>query len=355
MYGFLRILLLFLGLLQGLPVPGFAAPQTEDPPSATDEDFYAPERDPDRPRSDIFMPFFSFLLPGLDQWWEGQRGSASAYSGVALGSLVYVNNVARSNGLIKDKGRDDEGDKNEDEDHKDESENSDGLTSKDLVKRKLMLGSQVYQVAGGFSAWHAFRTAAYTRQGDGPGQGQYEFLDYEETPGQVLLAPFDFSYLKRSSTLIPLAVGLGLAGLIMQAPHEGYQRDRFSAQDALFTSTYSFNAGTHEEAVFRGWVMPVMMESWQSPFWANVGQSTLFALAHLGTTPVPLAQLLLGYHLGEVTQKNHWTLGEAAFIHTWWDVIAFATMWQFRKVADKETAAALPPPVLWLPPLDWKF
>ena len=237
------------------------------------------------------------------------------------------------------------------DDEKEEEKEEASLSTKDLVKRKLMLGNQVYQATGGFSAYHAFRTAAFTRQS----QGQYEFLTVDETPAQVLLAPFDFSYLKRKTTWIPLTVAAAIGVAIMQGPHEGFERDSFTEQDAFFTAAFSYNAGTHEEAVFRGWMMPVMMEYWHSALWANIGQSSLFALAHLGTNPLPIAQLALGYHLGYVTQRNQWTLGEAVFIHAWWDVIAFGTMWHFRETLDEEKAAMLPPPVLWLPPFEMRF
>ena len=31
----------------------------------------------------------------------------------------------------------------------------------------------------------------------------------------------------------------------------------------------------------------------------------------------------MGYYLGYLSQKNHWTLKEGIFIHAWWDLIAF--------------------------------
>ena len=98
-----------------------------------------------------------------------------------------------------------------------------------------------------------------------------------------------------------------------------------------------------------------MREYWDSDFWSNAAQSLLFAAAHLNTNPQPIAQLLLGYHLGYVTQKNNWTLGESIFIHTWWDVIAFSTIYHYKQAEPENEAVQRLKPVLWLPPLQFAF
>ena len=79
------------------------------------------------------------------------------------------------------------------------------------------------------------------------------------------------------------------------------------------------------------------------------------ASSHLNTNPQPIAQLLLGYHLGYVSQKNNWTLGEAIFIHTWWDVIAFSTIYHYKQAEPENEAVQRLKPVLWLPPLQFAF
>jgi membrane protease YdiL (CAAX protease family) len=114
--------------------------------------------------------------------------------------------------------------------------------------------------------------------------------------------------------------------------------------------------------MFRGWIMPVMYEAWDSPFWSNAAQSLLFAAAHLPTNPAPLPQLLLGYHLGNVTMKNQWRIGESVFIHVWWDVLAFAGAYHYKQKKDEDDADSTDgrirvaaAPVLWLPPLQFHF
>jgi len=313
---------------------------------ATDSPFRVLD-DPMRPRSDILMPTFSFFLPGLDQWWEGQSLYGGIYTGVAFAGATYASAIARANEneLNPDKESDATGQaEGEDDDAEDESGRID---AKGIAARKVMLGGLLYQGSGGMSSWHSFRTAVRTRSAS----GQYSFLVREETPAEVMLAPLNYRYLTRTTTLVPLGIGAAIAALILRSPPpEDMERAPFTGADAFFTTAFSWNAATHEEAMFRGWIMPVMAEYWDSPLLANVVQSVVFAAAHLNTNPTPLPQLLLGYHLGYVTQRDRWTIGEAVFIHHWWNVMAFATIWHFR---DRKDPAALPP--FWLPPLDISF
>jgi hypothetical protein len=80
-----------------------------------------------------------------------------------------------------------------------------------------------------------------------------------------------------------------------------------------------------------------------------VVSSVGFALAHRGTVQVPLAQLILGYYLGWVSINNQYSLKESIFIHTWWDVIAFAQNYHFESTGSKSKLA------YWLPGLHMAF
>jgi membrane protease YdiL (CAAX protease family) len=288
--------------------------------------FYVPATEPNRPRNETFFPLVSLLLPGFDQWYEGQTTAGALYTGVAVGGVVYA--ASQSEDLDKD-----------------DKENQDRIDSQDIVQRKTQYGLQLYQTAGGLSAYHSFRTAVTTRP------NQYGFLKSEDTPKDILLAPFEFNFLTRPSTFVPLAIAGTLAAVIATKPPRGHERDAFTQADAFFAPAFSYNAGTHEEAFFRGYVMPAIREHSGNDFWSNAGQSTLFALAHLGSTNVPVAQLLLGFHLGNVTQNNQWSLRESIFIHTWWDVIVFAASYSVRKQDDKSNVVAS----LHLPPLELRF
>ncbi len=259
-------------------------------------------REPERPRNYIIPPIMSAIFPGFDQWFEGQWEGASLYSGVALGGLVLQSSARRV--MWEDLSQ---------------SHWEDDIFSRNSHVRQFLLGSQIYMAAGSFSAYHSFRSAVRSRQA----QGQFAFLAEEETVDELLLAPFRFGYLRRSTTWIPLVVAGGLVALNFSDYPQLFSGNGFGPSDVFYGGAYSYLAGTHEEALFRGWMMPVLMQSWNSPFWSNTVTSAAFALAHLGSVglDVPWPQFIAGWYLGYLTQKNNWTLGESVFVHTWWDVI----------------------------------
>ncbi len=330
------------------------------PPPATQRSMYNPSRRPDRPRLEILPQIASFILPGFDQWWEGQYIAGAAYSGTATFSVLLASSGSREIQDARDREAKAARESSGGADANEESQNSE-LDQKGFTERKVMLALQTYQSMGGLSAYHSFRTSVQTRR---PG-GQYQFLTKEETPRQILQAPFRFDHLLRQSTIWPLAVGATIAVLITKATADGIdsgelkdeiRRSEFTSADGLYAMGFSYNAGTHEEAVFRGWILPVTMEYVGSPFWSNMITATLFAAAHLGSNSRPIPQFLLGYYLGWRTQKNDWTISESIFIHTWWDVIAFATAYQFESVPKSgKTTAEIAPAIFWLPPLSLTF
>jgi len=314
-----------LMLLCSHPSSLFCQTSTEAKDSSnSSDDFFAPDFTSTATRSDIVMPLGSFLLPGLSQWVDGAYGHGAVYSGVALGGAMYSANARQDMG----------------EASKNDPDSSD-IDSKGVAERKYMLGLQTYQSMGGFSLYHSFRSSVTQRKRD----GQYTFLKHAEKPSELALAPFHFQYLARPTTWIPLLVGVGINAWIVNNVPEDYEKDSFRKEDAAFATAFSWNAGTHEEAVFRGWMMPVMREYGMNDRWSNI-----FAAAHLNSTPVPIAQLALGWHLGDVTQRNDWQISESIFIHTWWDILAFTASYHRRKVDSKQQPARL-----HLPPLKIVF
>jgi membrane protease YdiL (CAAX protease family) len=306
--------------------------------------------DPERIRSDFWIPLSNLFLPGLDQWWEGQYAYGALYSSVWLGGNYYASLVSERNDLEGQIRRRREAVRDSSESSQ-EDEAAYAIDARDETVRKYMLGQLLAQGASGFSVWHSFRSAVRSRQS----HGQYAFLAKEETPLDLLSAPLHFEYLTRATTFIPLAVGAGLGVIILNSePPEGYEKAAFRSSDAFFTTAYSLNAGTHEEAFFRGYLMPVMSEYWGSPFLANLLQSSVFALAHISSNTRPLPQFFLGLHLGSVSQRRDWTLSEAVFIHTWWDIIAFGVAYHYKRQEPKGLASVALP-VLWLPPFSMVF
>ncbi len=310
-------------------------PKELNPPS-----FYTPLKDLQKPRGVFASPLISFILPGFDQWWEGQHNYASIYTGTTIVSSAFSGYFSEKYNKEKDL-------RSEEPGHQDEDENL--LASRDNNLRKALLGSQISMAAGSFSAFHAFRTAVESRRS----LGEYSFLPQinEEKPQDILLAPFQFKYLLRSTTFIPLGVLTGLS--ILSITSGEFQRRTLGMDDFFFASSFSLTAGTHEEALFRGYLMPVAREYTCSDLAANGISASTFALAHLGSNPRPLPQLALGLYLGYLSQENQWSLGESVFIHAWWDFIIFAMVYQLEDL-DKNSPNQQNIP-LWLPPLEWVF
>jgi membrane protease YdiL (CAAX protease family) len=310
---------------------------------------FTPPRNPERPRGYIWPPIYSLMIPGLDQWIERQYVPAATYSSIsALSSAYSLRNYQR----LYDYQQTNEYRRLTPEEKEDRMIHGE-------LERKVALSQQL---AGGplslglgamssLSAYHSFRTAVTTRYQF----GQFTFLDpaVEETTADLALAPFKFKYLARPTTIVPLAIIATVYAMQTGATYEEsdeYRKDKLDNSDIFYGSGISYLAGVHEEALFRGWMMPVFMQWTGSPFWSNTITASTFALAHLSTNGTPLPQLMLGWYLGWLSQRRQWTLSESIFIHAWWDVFALMGSYQVRR---KEAEAILP--VIWLPPLQMVF
>ena len=298
---------LIVGLLSCLLLAGHLA-------ARADEGFFstAPRLNPDVERNYYWKPVASFLLPSFDQWVERQWGPAAVYAGVATTGVGVAANAAPA--IDQDAYR-----------HKD-------LEDYDDAERRYAYGLQLYTFAGELSAFHSFRTAVKTRQSD----GQFSFLRKDETSGDLLLAPFDFSQLSHPTTYAPL-LALTVVGVVDLS--QGHKRRAFNASDAAFTGGVSYNAGVGEEAFFRGYLMPVLREGTGSDLAANVITAVIFGLGHISSSnPYPVFQGLFGFYLGALTQGDDWSLRQAVFLHAWWDVLAIG----FSVAGRKEGYVPLP-------------
>jgi membrane protease YdiL (CAAX protease family) len=291
---FFLILFFAAGLCSSLAKPILAAETQKSP--------FELQFEPDRPRNFIFPPLFSLVLPGLDQYMESQTGYGFAYTGIAL------------LGVGLDLGFQDP--------------NTDAIpsiTTQDNRSRMRLLGAQLQFVAGEMSAYHSFRTAVRSRQN----QGEFLFLKHEESPVDLALAPFQFGkYISRPTTYVGLPAMLAM-GLIVEKikNSSSWVSDQWhwpSASDYAFAGAFSVNAGVGEEALFRGWLMPLSMHYTDSEWVSNAITSVVFGAVHYSSeNKFPISQTIGGYYLGYVAQKNEWQLGESIFIHTWFDVAAF--------------------------------
>lgn len=281
--------------------------------------------DPERERGTFWPQVITWVLPGYDQWYEKQFSAATVYSGIAAGGLI----IAGTSGVKNDSSNQSAGTQI--------SQGSSGL-------RAYLLGNKLYEVGGDLSAYHSFRSAVHTRWA----HGKYAFLkkEDEETTDQLMLAPFKFTYLERPTTYLPLGL---LALSIVTSSFRGHQ---FTFSDGFYSPANGLSAGIGEESLFRGYIEPRLMESFDSPFWSNTTSSVLFGAAHIASDDkVPVSQFLFGWYVGWLSQKNNWTLSEGIFIHAWWDTLIF-----LYDLSDKSSYAKSPlhsPPKL--PLLDMSF
>jgi membrane protease YdiL (CAAX protease family) len=245
------------------------------------QQYYRPINEPDTPRGLVVPELFSLLLPGTDQWVEGRFSHALLYSTVALGGLG-LRVGARDN----------------------------------LDHRYKDFGTEIYLLAGGLSLFEAFRTAVYTRRS----LNQFSFLKVEETPTQLVLAPFDYRYLKRLTTLAPLFAG-GIYYFLI-AP-KGGEEGRLSFGDVFYATGNGLMTGVAEECVFRGWLYPVLRNSGESQDFALWAQAGAYGLAHGIRFEHFVTAFLFGLYSGWLMDENDGSIGEGIFIHAWWDVMAF--------------------------------
>lgn len=240
------------------------------------------ERENPEEKGVFWGPLFSFILPGSNQFYESQNEQGMLYTGIGSASLILSSSIK----LDLD-----------DEDYS--------------VKRDFKgLTTQYYLVAGGLSAYASFQSSVKYKKEI---LGEYKFIEKQETVDEILTAPFEFKYFKRSTTYVPLI----LVSLLTTPSFKG-----LNSSNVFLTGARSYNAGVWEEAAYRGWMLPALYENTDSFLLSNSMTSLTFAATH-GLNSWP--QLIAGYYLGWLVKSNQWSLKEAVFLHVWWDVIAIGS------------------------------
>jgi membrane protease YdiL (CAAX protease family) len=257
-------------------------------------------------------PTASYWLPGLDQWRYGAYGEAGAYGAVALAGHAWE--LDQRPKLTPD-----------------------SSPLRDATGRRVNGALNLWHAAGGFSAYRSFRYEV----ADDP---RFADLPPANEPGGLLLAPWRFDrYATRWTTLLAVAGAAAMQGLYRALPPaRGYEKlspRTITGADAGMAVALSASAGANEEAVFRGYLFPALRAETGSALAANLIQGGLFAAAHLRSTPLPLPQLTLGLFEGFVVERDGWRLGEAVFIHAWYDIITLLGSSLYRKK----------PAAVWLP------
>lgn len=304
LYFFLLLSIVFSGAIN--PVCAEEVPSSLKP---------SPVETVQKKRNYFWPPVYSLLVPGLDQWIRKEWANGAVYSGIGAGGLALGLSVnPRSNRRL------DPGTRNDRE-------------------RFQLVGFQMYSTSGFLSAHHAFLDAVQTRPDD------FSFLSVKDSDWDILKAPLQIQNFIRPTTFIPLI--LMSAFVAFDAHHDHVNRWMSpSLGDYFFSSTFSYGAGTGEEAFFRGFLMPTTMKWTHSEWGSNAIQATVFAVAHR-INPLPWPQFLFGLYTGWLSQRRGWGLSETVFIHTWWDIIAFLADYSFRHPGQGST--------LYLTPISLRF
>ncbi len=266
------------------------------------------QQNPSKRPSIFWKQFGSYFLPGLGQYIDGQPTYGAAYTTSAVLGLSLVN--ATKTEVKKEKDR------------------APGEPREDNFGYAI-LGYKMYDTAGSFSAYQSFRSAVRSRKDD------FSFLSKEESLTSIALAPFDFDHAMHPRVFIPL---------VLASVAAAFSRDM---SDVTFTQPYaerfvstlgvSYGAGIGEEAIFRGWLMPISHYAFSSPHWANAFQATIFGLAHYGPqNKAPVFQTLAGGYLGWICQSNGYSLRESAFLHFWWDIIAIGNTYVLNTTSTEK-------------------
>jgi hypothetical protein len=160
----------------------------------------------------------SYILPGFDQFYEGQYSYALGYAGTAaFGTGFALNN---SKDLQIDEG-------------------VNPLSARSL--RPYLWGTQLWSLSGSLSAYQSFRSAAISRRN----QGQFDFLRQHDEISDVLMAPLDFDFLQRPTTYIPLLVAASINFLTWEAAgsEPDYHRRSLNGGDLFYANAYHGHSG----------------------------------------------------------------------------------------------------------------
>jgi hypothetical protein len=277
----------------------------------------SPQPAPSQRRADLLLPLGSLLVPGLGLWFQHAPARGLVYQGVFLGGWVGSHVVLDGKTVSID-----------------DLDTFDGPTE---------LGAWFRQLSGdaGFlSAYDSFHRSLPALQKS----GKYTFLTEPDAPGALLKAPGELHFLKQKSTYVPvaLAVALSFAGRVA-GPEAGREFVPVRGRDAAFSAGLSYNAGVGEEALYRGYLMPLLQQRLGGRArTANGLQAAVFAAGHGDFSPLGFASHFgFGIYAGYLANRNRGSLRQNVFNHFLWDVVAVSGSLLTRQ-RDRDTRERLP-------------
>jgi hypothetical protein len=246
----------------------------------------------------------SLFVPGAGQALNGDYTDAAAHFGTFAVSVYGVIHYRRARGYLDPDQRYDEGN------------NREFITAATLRQDyalRLATDTALY------SGYAAYRDA---RARDNHG---YRRPAPTETLGDLAVAPFQWRYLSRPTTYIPLALQ-AIAAFGHRHGYATYRDDGVSADDLhLFNVTANEMTAVGEEALFRGFVNNEFCDRYGDTK-GLVFSSLVFGLSHngQGNTASALEATGAGLYLGWLHQRNDFQAAEGAALHYWLNVIAGA-------------------------------
>jgi membrane protease YdiL (CAAX protease family) len=248
---------------------------------------------PPRSGAEFRIPLASFFVPGLGQYLQHAPAQGAAFTGAAVGGYaLYLT-----------------GDQN--------APNAIDLPH-DAAGQRAYVGAVLATAAGGLSAYDSFhRSLASLQQ-----QGKYRFVTAHDSPGSLFLAPFDVGMLKRWTTWIDLAQTATVVALVLHDRKPGGAYLPFQTRDGVFVASLAYNTGVGEEALFRGWLYPVLHQKTGGRMWLSNGlQATVFGTLHIPRAK-SYALFIAGWAFWEgwLTRRNGWSVRESVFHHFWHNV-----------------------------------
>ncbi|HYD51741.1 MAG TPA: CPBP family intramembrane glutamic endopeptidase, partial [Gemmatimonadaceae bacterium] len=266
-----------------------AAPLLAQTPADTGQ---APDSLRARRGGEVLIPLGSALLPGLGQYLYGAIPQGLAYS--AVGVAEYAIEEPEYPGDFPRRSRD----------------------------QAVSALAHTGQTAAFLSAWDAFQRGVPAQQA----RGRYQFLpERRESLGSLLGAPFDARFLRRWTTWVDLGQTAIITALVLSERERGRDYLPFRGNDAAYAGATSMNAAVGEEALFRGWLLPMLTQKAGQRFWvANGIQASAFGAAHLPDASWGAAYIgAWALWEGWITRRNDWSVRESIFHHFWYDAAVF--------------------------------
>jgi membrane protease YdiL (CAAX protease family) len=244
---------------------------------------------------EVWMPLVSVVVPGVGQFAGGAPLVGAGFTGTAMvGYALYFTGDTTAADIAD--------------------------LPRTPAGQQALAGLEIATAAGFLSAYDAFhRALPILRQ-----VGKYSFITAHESPGRLMLAPFDVHMLGRWTTWIDLAhTAIVTTALVVSETKAGKRYVPFRLHDGALTATLAYGAGTGEEAAFRGWLFPLFYQNLGRHVWlANGMHATIFGGLHVPQAgPFAVDIAVWGFYEGWLTRRNGWSVRESVFHHFWYDAI----------------------------------